>query len=331
MKTWSDFAKVQPLAAKMLMNSFKKERLSHAYLIQGSRGTGKSTLAKLITMTLFCEALEDDVHPCFNCLSCKRIESGNHPDVHWIKPEGASIKNEQIDHLRKEFSYTSFEASHKVYVIEQSETMTMNAANRILKFLEEPDVKSTAILFTDNLQRMIPTIRSRCQLIDLQPLSADVFQQTLLEQNMAEMTEERARLLSSLTHNIDEAISLHEAGDVYRTAKLVKDLIQHILTKYEERYLFVHQQWLEQLKDKQEQQLGMELLLVALRDIVYNQLGSTQSLLFFQANDPLLSEATLRFSQQQLIDMIEKTLRAQQQLNTNVHPVLTMEQLVLQF
>lgn len=332
METWADFAKVQPVAAKMIMNSFQKKRLSHAYLIQGARGTGKKTLAQLMILTLFCENLTDDVHPCFTCLNCKRISSGNHPDVHWIKPEATDhIKKEQIDYMRKEFTYMSFEAERKVYVIEKSEAMTVKAANQLLKFLEEPDITSTAILLSEQPQQIIPTIRSRCQTIDLKPLSERDFQHKLLALNLPNMTEAKARLLSSITLNLDEATMLHEAENVYQVKELVYALFQQLLQKYEERYLFVHQKWLAQLTDRKEQQLGIELLLVALRDIMYKQLGSTDALMFFQEDDPVLSEATLRFSQTQLMHMIEYTLQAKQQLASNVHPVLTFEQLILQF
>src|SRR5690625_2957562 len=113
---WSQFSKTQPLASKIMVNSILKNRLSHAYLIQGERGTGKKTLATLLTMTLFCEQ-KDGANPCNLCHSCRRIHSQNHPDVHWIEPDGASIKNEQIDYLRKEFTYSGVESTRKVYVI----------------------------------------------------------------------------------------------------------------------------------------------------------------------------------------------------------------------
>src|SRR5690625_713284 len=115
MQGWSAFASTQPLASKIMVNSILKNRLSHAYLINGERGTGKKTLAKLLAMTLFCENRAEDVNPCFSCHQCVRIESGNHPDVHWIEPDGTSIKNEQIDYLRKEFSYSGVESTKKVY------------------------------------------------------------------------------------------------------------------------------------------------------------------------------------------------------------------------
>src|SRR5690625_1432859 len=101
MQTWSELGELQPLATRILMNSIKKSRISHAYLIQGGRGTGKKSLAKLLAMTLFCESPEG-LEPCHRCNICQRIDSGNHPDVHWIEPDGNSIKNDQIKLLRKE-------------------------------------------------------------------------------------------------------------------------------------------------------------------------------------------------------------------------------------
>lgn len=180
MQTWSDLQSVQPLATKIMMNSIQRNRISHAYLLQGSRGTGKKSFAFLLAMTLLCEH-QQGVEPCQQCHTCKRIMTRNHPDVHWVEREGSTIRNEQIDLLRKEFVYTGMETAKKIYIISEAETLTVNAANRILKFLEEPDMESTAILLTDNGQSILPTIRSRCQMIDLQPLDQAAFQYKLTQ------------------------------------------------------------------------------------------------------------------------------------------------------
>src|SRR5690606_36803569 len=100
-----------------------------------------------------------------NCTQCKRIQSGNHPDVHIIKPDGQSIKIEQISFLQKEFTYTGLESNRKVYIIEEADKMTVNAANRLLKFLEEPNQETVAILITSQIGKMLDTIVSRCQRI----------------------------------------------------------------------------------------------------------------------------------------------------------------------
>lgn len=118
MKTWSETAEVQPLASRIITNSIQKDRLSHAYLLQGERGTGKEAVALLLSKALFCSS-RTGVEPCQECHECKRIESGNHPDIHWIEPDGQSIRKEQIEHLQKEFSYSGVESEQKVYVIDR--------------------------------------------------------------------------------------------------------------------------------------------------------------------------------------------------------------------
>ena len=326
MHTWSDLKKVQPLASKILINSFKKNRVSHAYLIQGSRGTGKKTFAKLIAMTLFCTE-KNDMEPCQNCHMCKRIVSKNHPDVHWVEPVGKTIRNEQIDLLRKEFVYTGLESTKKVYIINHAEALTVNAANRILKFLEEPNMEITALLLTDNAQGIIPTIRSRCQGIDLQPLDEKAFQMKLMNIPDITITENNARLLSALTNNIDEAIQYHTEEKVYR----IRQLIYMLISNYEERYLFIHQQWMAQLKDKQDQELGLDILLLAFRDIANYQMERTTTMFFFEPNDGLLTRALQQFSQKRLLHILKILLNAKQKMNQNVHATLVMEQLVLQF
>lgn len=330
MHGWAQFAEVQPLASQVLVNSILRERLSHAYLIQGERGTGKKTLATLLAMTLFCES-RDGAEPCHQCHACRRIHSRNHPDVHWIEPDGATIRNEQIDYLRKEFSFSGVESTRKVYILNQTETLTTHAANRLLKFLEEPNITSTAILLTEQSQAILPTIRSRCQMIDLQPLDEQTFQEKLRQIEDLHVTEQESRLLSALTTNIDDAVQLHEAENVYKIKQLVMDLFSILNSKYEERYLFVHEHWLPALTEKEEQALGLELLLLACRDMIHMQVGSGQSLSFFEKENSILLETMERFSNRRLVHMLKLILEAKQKWERHVHPTLVMEQLILQF
>ena len=330
MRTWEQLQALQPLAGKIMVNSFKKNRVSHAYLIQGTRGTGKKSFARMVAMTLFCPHSEG-IEPCQSCHVCNRILSGNHPDVHWIEPDGQSIKNEQIRALQEEFGYQGVESSRKIYIITHAEALTINASNRILKFLEEPEVETTALLLTDNGQGIIPTIRSRCQMLELQPLQQEAFIDKLLEVEDSTIQAQQAPLLSALTNNIDEAIQLHEEARIYEIKDTMVQLIYHLIAHHEERYLFVHQSLLPQLKDKQEQELGLDLLLLAFKDILNYRNQRVEKLLFFQTDDGLLSRAVQQFSEQRLLHILKAILEAKQKLNQNVHPTLVMEQLVLRF
>lgn len=330
MKTWAELNEIQPLVGRIMTNSFQKERVSHAYLVQGSRGTGKKTIAKLIAMTLFCHD-KNGIEPCQACHMCKRINSGNHPDVHWIEPEGKSIKNEQIEALQTEFGYTGLESTRKVYIISQAEALTVNAANRILKFLEEPEIETTALLLTDNGQGIIPTIRSRCQILDLKPLDDEAFRHRLINLDSMTISENNARFISALTNNIDEAMVYHSEERIYQIRDLVSQFIYILLSHYDERYLFVHQKWLVQLKDRKAQEQGLDLLLLAFKDIINDQIGREKNMFLFQPNDGLLKRAGEQFSQKRLLRILQALLSAKQKLHQNVHPTLVMEQLVLQF
>ncbi|WP_042220805.1 DNA polymerase III subunit delta' [Oceanobacillus manasiensis] len=326
MVNWSDIAEIQPLASRIITNSIKKDRISHAYLLHGARGTGKEAIAELIAKNLFCENLAG-VEPCNQCNACRRIASGNHPDVHWIEPEGQSIKIEQIRNLQKEFSYSGMESTRKVYVIKGAETLTVNAANRILKFLEEPSKQTTAIMLTENSQAILPTIRSRCQIIDLQPLNVIQFQQKLMENEVSEST---ARLMGALTNNLDEAIARSNDEWFATARKIVVQLIEMFADNPQDVYLFIHNHWVGHFKERNEQEEGLDLLLIAFKDVLYYHIGNETEMVFFSNQEQMLEKVALSFSQEELLGHLNAIMQAKRKLKQNVNPTLVMEQLTLQ-
>ncbi|HEY4599870.1 MAG TPA: DNA polymerase III subunit delta' [Cerasibacillus sp.] len=325
METWSRALEKQPLVSKILMNSIKRGRLSHAYLFQGSRGTGKESLAILLAKTLFCKE-KTNVEPCHQCVMCKRIESRNHPDVHWVEPDGQSIKMAQIEHLQKEFAYTGLESNRKIYIIKDADTLTVNAANRILKFLEEPSLETTAIMLTGNSQMIIPTIRSRCQVLDLKPLDTKQFQEHLMKEGLSKAG---AVLMGSLTNNVQEAIDLYKDESFVQARKLVIQLIEVFSRDSDDAYLFIHQHWIPFFKERQQQEQALDLLLLAFRDILYVHIG-INNIVFFEQGDQRLEEYMLHFTEEQVIVMLENILEAKRKLKQYVQPTFVMEQLTLQ-
>lgn len=326
MKTWSEIAEIQPLASRIITNSINKDRISHAYLLQGERGTGKEAIATLLAKTLFCTN-RSDAEPCQECNACKRIDSGNHPDMHWIEPDEQSIKKEQIEHLQKEFIYSGLETDQKVYVVKGADTLTTNASNRILKFLEEPSKKTTAILMTENSSSIIPTIRSRCQMIDLKPLNPQAFQQQLIDHGINRRT---AVLLSTLTNNLDEAISWSEDEWFAQARKLMIQLVEMFATHTNDAFLFIHQQWVPHFKERSQQEQGFDLLLLAFKDILYYHIGKEDDMTVFSKDDSKIDNLVMFFSQEKLLEILNNLLNAKRKLKQNVHPTLVMEQLTIQ-
>ncbi|WP_077329909.1 DNA polymerase III subunit delta' [Virgibacillus siamensis] len=326
MKTWSEVAEIQPLASRIITNSIKKDRISHAYLIQGARGTGKKPIALLLAKTVFCTN-KSGSEPCQECNACKRIDSGNHPDVHWIEPDGQSIRKEQIDHLQKEFNYSGMESNKKVYIISDADTLTVNAANRILKFLEEPGKETTAIMLTDNSQSIIPTIRSRCQVIDLRPLNPDAFRSQLMD---AGMSDRDALLMSALTNNLDEAFSWNADEWFAQSRKLMIQWVEMFSGHSNDVYLYIHNQWMPHFKDRKQQEQGLDLLLLAFKDILYFHIGRQDAMAVFPGQGEKIEDLSMNFSQVQLLDILNKILEAKRKLKQNVNPTLVMEQLTVQ-
>lgn len=136
--------------------------VSHAYLLSGGSAHLRREAAFQIAALLNCTAVEEG-RACGNCEACKKVEGGTHPDLYTIEPEGASIKISQVRKLQKDLGYKKYEGKYKVIIIEEAAKMTTEAANCLLKILEEPLGFTVFLLLAEQKQNMLPTILSRCQ------------------------------------------------------------------------------------------------------------------------------------------------------------------------
>ena len=194
-----------------IINRFKQiiadQHLSHAYLLTGNSGIGKKEVALWVAMRLFCTNLTQDNNPCGICNECQRILNGDHPDVVEIKPDGQSIKVDQVRFLKSEFSKSGVEGSQKIFIIEQADKMTASAANSLLKFIEEPVGQVHAFLLTENKNLMLPTIISRTEVIELNPLKKAKMISDLVAQGVSENI---AKILVQLTDSPTEMKQMME-------------------------------------------------------------------------------------------------------------------------
>ena len=144
---------------EILRRALAKGRIAHAYLFSGPEGIGKRLMAMALARAIVC--LEQ--RGCGNCRACRKIDHLNHPDLHILEPAGNSIKIEQIRILQRDLNFKPLEAPRKICMIEQADAMTVGAANALLKTLEEPRGDTLLILLSAQPNRLLETIRSRCQ------------------------------------------------------------------------------------------------------------------------------------------------------------------------
>jgi len=179
---------------KLLERSLANGRTAHAYLLLGLPQVGKTTLALNFAQALNCL---DEHKPCGQCRSCLKIAHGNHPDVRVIEALNGTIKIDQIRAIQREVALSPHEGRWKVYIIHQMERATTEAANCLLKTLEEPPAQVILMLTASDMDQLLPTIISRCQVLSLRPPSTLLVQKTLEER--WGIDPERARLLARLS------------------------------------------------------------------------------------------------------------------------------------
>ena len=173
---YATIKKAQPKVLRIIENSIKNNRLSHAYLFTGPKGTYKKEVAIHFAMMLYCK----EETPCYKCNECMSILENRHINVHYIEPTGQTIKKEQIIALQEEFSKTSLVNGPRIYIINDADKMSVSAANSLLKFIEEPTNEETyGILITEHKDNILSTIISRSMVINFEQIDKSILKEKL--------------------------------------------------------------------------------------------------------------------------------------------------------
>ncbi|HSJ39390.1 MAG TPA: DNA polymerase III subunit delta' [Planococcus sp. (in: firmicutes)] len=322
--TTEEFKQMQPVVMKRLQGAFEKERLAHAYLFEGPTGSGIKEVTHFFVKLLLCEKPEQNV-PCGTCRSCQVYDSGNHPNIVFIEPEGQNIKIDQIRELIFRMNKTGLTTGRKIYVIEEADRMNNSSANALLKFLEEPEFNVTAILQTGRLNAIMSTIRSRCQLVSFQPLSRPVLMEKLIAGGM---TASMAATVSMLTQSEEEALALSADEQFPQARKTVLKLVEVVSNNVHEALLMLQSDWLPLFKEKEDTERGLDMLLFAYRDIASVKAG-LETARTYPDMEETWKQMALQRSFTVLSTQLQAILQAKQQLPRNMNRTLLMEQLML--
>lgn len=182
-------------SVKILVKAIAGGRVAHAYIFAGPEGVGKETTAMSFARALLCSRPAGG-DACGVCRGCRQVSSGNHPDFYLVEPAGSFIKIEQVREIERRVPFRPYQGGRKVFLIRQAETMTAEAANCILKTLEEPPEDTVFILVSARPQLLLPTILSRCQAVYFKGLAVPELIQGLVA--LKGVSGEEARLYASL-------------------------------------------------------------------------------------------------------------------------------------
>lgn len=150
--------------------SIERGMLSHAYILNGEKGTGKKLVTRAIAKTLQCE--EGKADACNVCHSCVQADSGNQPDIIWVKHEKPSVLSveEVRTQVNQDIGVKPYSSRYKIYIIPDAHLLNSQAQNALLKTVEEPPEYAIIFLLTDNLDKLLPTIISRCVVLNMKPI-----------------------------------------------------------------------------------------------------------------------------------------------------------------
>ena len=237
------FAEVlnQEAIVATLKNAIKHKRLAQAYLFCGSRGTGKTTLARILAKALNCQNPTADGEPCNQCNSCREITSGHSLDV--LEIDGASNRGiDDIRQINETVGYAASAGGYKIYIIDEVHMLTKEAFNALLKTLEEPPPKVKFLFATTEAHKVLPTILSRCQRFNLRRISPDQIQAKLrkiAQDQSIEVDDEALRLIANCADGgLRDAESLFDQILSFHNGKITSGTVAAMLGIVEHDYFF---------------------------------------------------------------------------------------------
>ncbi len=323
----------------ILQTALRHDRVAHAYLLHGDDGIGKKLLALRFAQAINCES-GDGLDACGACRSCRQFETRTHPDFLVIEPDrgleeidgelvkpdrevaNPQIKIEQIREVEHAVVYQPLVGRKKMIIIDEADRMTLQAANALLKTLEEPPGHSVLLLVCSRPSALPATVRSRCQVIRFAPPARTQVEAALVLKR--ELPPADARLLALASQGrIGHALAMdlketRKKQDEYSALVSPGSLqsITTILTAAEALY-----------KDRGRETI--EWLAQWVRDILLTRIGADQGQLLHRDRLPLLTEAAGRARVDQLLDLLDEIDAAQRAATRNLNVRLTLEILLL--
>ena len=317
----------QERAIKILTKSLKENKISSSYIFVGSEGTGKKLTAIEFTKAVNCLKLNNNSEACEDCQSCNEISKQYSPDLKIIEPIKTSIKIEQIREMRKEIVLKPLKNKKKIYIIDKAEKMTIEASNCLLKTIEEPPYYAIIILICSKIDPILPTIVSRCQIINFGLVSSYKIKEFLLDKNN-NLEKEKAEIISKLAQgSIGSAFKLLTDKQYFIRREEVLDYLSNISPGKCSDDIFITVEKMVSEIDRIEEIL--EIIKLWYRDILIFKNTGDQKYIANCDKFEILDEKSRIYSREILIDILDYLEEIEEYLIKNINIRLILERLTI--
>lgn len=306
-------------------NAIKLQKVSHAYILNGDKGMGKKLMAKTFAMALQCE--NGTGEPCMECKSCKQALSENHPDIKFVtheKPKTISV-DEIRSQVNGDIQIKPYSSKYKVYIIDEAEKMNVQAQNALLKTIEEPPAYGVIILLTSNSEMFLPTILSRCVMMNMKLMQKEQIVEYLMK-NM-DIPDYHADVIASFSGgNLGKAIRLATSEDFNE----LKNSVVHMLEYIGDMEVYEVVQAVKQAeKFKVEIDDYIDLLMIWYRDVLMYKASLNIDELTFKDECSHIREQAEKISFNGIEAILESMDKAKTRLRANVNFDLVIEMMFL--
>lgn len=308
-----------------IMNAVREDKVSHAYILNGARGSGKRMLATLFAETLLCEA--KGTSPCGKCHSCIQADSGNHPDIIRVqheKPNSISVEDIRTQ-VNNDIMIKPYQGPYKVYIIPEADLMTPQAQNALLKTIEEPPEYAVIFLLTENAEQLLPTITSRCVMLKLRNIRDTLIKKYLMEK--LEVPDYKADMCTAFAQgNMGRAIMLANSehfneirDEAVQLLKYIHDMELNEIVKAVKR-INVY---------KLEVNDYLDIIMIWYRDVLLYKATKDVEKVVFKDQISSIKELAKKSSYEGIELILESLEKAKARLRANVNFDLVMELLFL--
>lgn len=312
---------------KYIQNAVTADAVSHAYILNGERGSGKKLLANLFAMSLQCQNRDEDGDACGKCQSCKQALNGNQPDIIRVtheKPNSISVDDIRVQ-VNDDIVIRPYSSRYKIYIIADADLMTAQAQNALLKTIEEPPQYAVIMLLTENADVLLPTIRSRCVMMKLRNIKDQLVKKYLMEH--MEIPDYKADVCVAFAQgNMGKAIMLANSEHFNE----IKEEAVHLLRNIDDMTVPDLMDAVKRcMAYKLEINDYLDIIAIWYRDVLIYKATKSVDRVVFSDQMKYIRERASKSSYEGIENILDGIEKAKARMKANVNFELTMELLLL--